>query len=359
LIYLRGDSYGNCYLELDFEQSGASTNDWDDPPNTFDENNPNEVRDGMLLIDRCGCGLFISSELPDGRYARIHGGYCSRYQYRCGTCRCVPASLCVIGRIEGIEFSTVATWNGTDGWEVTLSESITLRMRITGGPKCPPNRTGRDDGCVISVDNALTEYPFDPPLDESLEIECGKFMTFEAVSDFEEDSTDFNWVWGTASLCGCANSICGPCVEERCGGPPAVLYADLQAIGIPRMDNPLVYESECNLTVPMYYWQRWMLPITDPPVMLCGWIGYANITCPEGSQSPGDALIRVEWSPQETGVLKVTRFQDGVTQEKEVVLEQVSCDPFVYSYDSGAFGINEACLWGCDWVTEFTVGVYE
>lgn len=361
-----GTAADPCYLEFDFQASG-DTNDWAIPPNSVGSD-PNEIRDGMVLIgDNCGCGMFFDST-PNGitvaeaisagtRFVRVHAGYCSRWRTLCGRCRCVPQKLCVIGEIDGDVVQAVVTWNGVDGWSgdyAATGGNKTITLTLEPGPECSEGSATYEDGCYITVNNG----DFTTPLKPSLEVECGRYMTFELESDVN-DLPEYNWLWAQSSLCGCVNQSCGPCVIERCGGTPQVIYADLVATGTPRMDNCLGEFGDpttCSLTVPMLFYQRWALPITDPPVLLCGWIGYGVVTCDNGSFP-----VRVEWTPQE-GAFQVWRLDSGVWNEwaiGEVPIEQDSCDPFAYSYTSEDFALNEVCFWGCVCVTQYSITVTE
>lgn len=253
-IYIRGNGT-DCYLELDFEQSGTDTNDWADPPNTFDINEPYEVREGMIPLPECSCGIRITGlTSTGGRSIRIHAGPCDQYRYYCGgRCRCVPRYLCVIGSVDypglGDNFSGTGEWDGS-GWDVDGIFRLTLTSDGAGG--CALRAEGLD-------------------LEDSDAISCGPFLSAEL---YEDPATGTDWMWVSSPVCGnCLPTTCGDCSDERCGGPPLTLFVDLQARCL-ACDPP----TTCDLTVVVQYYQRWDTTTIATPI--CGYIGYSDpITC--------------------------------------------------------------------------------
>lgn len=261
IIYLRGDSYGNCWLELDFEQTGGDTNDWADPPNNYDGENPHDIRDGMIPIEQCGCGIFAQGTSTEGRSIRIHSGSCARYTYACGTCRCVPQTLCVIGSFDGEMFRGSAEWDGS-GWQ---SNDGYLPFRLV---------LGSDDAgnCVMNVESDYS-LGFEP----SLPIDCGNFLQSENSAIHDPDQPlKYAFIWASSAMCSsCASSVnCGPC-RDRCGQSPETLYLTITE-GI---RDPDPYDMidlgafECTYDVTLQFWSRGFTGTE------CGYIGESFYTC--------------------------------------------------------------------------------
>lgn len=255
VIWLRGDSYGNCYLELDFEQAEPETNDWAVPPNTYDENNPHDIRDGMVAIDFCGCGMFAQTTSSGGRSIRIHAGDCSRYKYHCGTCRCVPPTLCVFGGVDGGMFRGSAVWDG-EAWNFE-NDGTTFRFTL-GQSNCGE--------CVMNVESNYA-LPFQP----SEAVTCGNFLYSENETEFDEDQpTKHAFIWTHGSACSdCNSSIkCGPC-PDRCGAVPVTLYLTLTE-GIRGMGSS---DFECTFQVTLEFWSRGFTASE------CGYMGETFYEC--------------------------------------------------------------------------------
>jgi len=312
VIYLRGDDEGNCYLELDFEQSGPDTNDWADPPNTFDANNPTHIRDGMIRVRSCGCGIFAKSYLPDGRYVRIHRGLCGRYKYKCGDCRCVPEYLCMVVFLGEEMARASAIWDADE--QAWYSDSLDMWFRL--GLDAEDNVS-----CVIQATNENLPNSFDP----TPPLECGAFLGFLASSTIDpEQPLQTYRIWATGSLCGCSPTpLCGIC-PSRCGGPPDTLYVEF-TYGIRDSDPPMgLPVFECSWTATIMFWQQ----VAVAP--LCGYIGWTIATCEERTY-----LIQVELRTT-VNHLFVTLIDidtgaiEGVTELPYDLADPNSCDPYLF-----------------------------
>lgn len=328
-IYLRGDEDGNCYLELDFDQTGDSTNDWAVPPNTFDSNNPHDIRPGMLPIDSCVCGLNVRSgdfKRLGYKHVSITGGYCERYEYRyCGKCRCVPKKLCVVGSIDGQVFQGQLTWDGeqwtSEGSAYLNSFSLSL---LTGDCSGPPAGRTDPNSCAIQANGT-----FLVPFIKGTINECGPYLSFALFANFDPANPYiYNWMYGYASLCGgCVPINCGPCLE-RCGGTPQVLYADLEMVvtsgHFPYDDasqGPMIYtDTACNTQVRLMYYQRWM-----GTLLICGYIG--SVPMPGGT-------FMLDWQYTVGGGRKfeMTRITATGKQTETTVAEfpYEVCEPFLW-----------------------------
>lgn len=353
-IYLRGDEYGNCWLELDFDQDGDSTNDWADPVNTFDGNYPHEIREGMLPIDSCVCGLRVRSTTTYNRHVVITAGYCEKYKYDyCGKCRCVPLTLCVRGDVDGVHFNGQMTWNG-EAWEYFGSPTTTpFTLSLTKGVCAldpPPGRTD-PSVCVIKANGTLLL-----PFLNSEPVNCDPFLSFTLGSTFDPTRpTLYSWLWGWASRCGgCKDANCGPCVAERCGGPPDVLYADCEAIrrNIIFLYNdpaqPFEEVEYCDIQVRMEYYQRWI-----GQTSFCGYIGTAPL--------PGGGTFMLEWIFSGAETFRMTRIEaSGVTTEDvNFGSDYYTCDPFLKEFDWKTQLVIpwHHCAWGV--YNPYSVGAIE
>jgi hypothetical protein len=345
-IYLRGDAYGKCWLELDFDQGGESTNDWAIPPNSFDSNNPYYIRPGMLPIETCVCGLSARSTLyinPTNTLSVvITAGYCQKYDYKyCGKCRCVPESLCVVGSIGGNIFQGQLTWDG-DKWASAGNAYIApFSLSLTAG-ECSGTPLGRPDPRICAIQASGT---FNAPFNKAPITECGPLLSFQLSSGFDPANPNIsNWMYGWASLCGgCKDIGCGPCVGERCGGPPDVLYADLEAVitrgsylyGDPSLG--IIYTTEtCTIQVKMMYYQAWMARN-----LICGYIGTATIT--------GGGTFTLHWKYSIGSAFEMTRVTSAGTANEIVSFTflYLTCEPYlaVSSWNNGQL-MGRYCAWG-------------
>ena len=345
-IYLRGDAYGKCWLELDFEQSGNTTNDWASPPNNFDGNNPHDIRPGMLPIDSCVCGLSARSshtELHDNRYVAITGGYCQGYDYRyCGKCRCVPEKLCIVGSIDGQIFQGQLTWDGEQWTSLARPYLNAFSLSLVTGD-CSGLPLGRTDPSVCAIQANGT---FVVPFKKSPITECGPRLSFSLTSDYDPTHPNVNnWIYGRASLCGgCKDINCGPCLTERCGGPPDVLYADLE-LNIrrgyyPYNDpslSPLTFvTTTCNIQVRLMYYQRWMSTL-----LICGYIGAVTI--------PGGGTFMLDWQFSNGEKFVMTRINSAGVKTAIVnfAFPYKSCDPFLWVSNWNTIAVmGRLCPWG-------------
>lgn len=345
-IYLRGDSYGNCYLEFDFEQTGPWTNDWASPQNTLGDD-IHEIRDGMVPIESCGCNIHAHSFTPDNtRFVNISAtalNECGCWKYACSKCRCVPTRICLIGEIDGVVVSGEAVWNG-NGWALG---GILISL---GKDKC--------GDCVLFASGTFS-VPFEP----SSPIACGEFLAGEVFSKYDPYQPQvFNQLWISASVCSCIISPCGICAEERCGGPPEVIYYEIETYSIGVDGQPFGYET-CNITIALNYFQRFYASGGQEHSIICGYVGYKVVHCPAILQSDGSVARAAE-----TFVIRVTISYFGgnftyAVDRAELNSSQlvfnivwpnrpfppagstVSCDPFVI--DSGWINPETSCRWGC------------
>lgn len=323
-IYLRSDANGNCYLELDFDQTGDSTNDWADPPNSFNGGYPYDIRPGMLPIGTCVCGLLARAESTRGRHVVITAGYCQKYDYRyCGKCRCVPETLCVIGSVDGVHVQGKMIWGGEEWVSYGTPAAIPLTLSLTKG-NCPPPLENLTDSsvCAIQANGAMAV-----PLHKGIITECGPRLSFEMASSYDPAYPFFqNWLWGWANKCGtnCKEATCGPCITERCGGPPEVLYADLEAIrttitfpdGNPA--NPVTTITNCNLNITLNYYQRWV-----SSTLMCGYIGSAPL--------PSGGTFFLDWKYSSAELFHMTRVEASgeTSQDDSFSFPYRSCVPFL------------------------------
>lgn len=346
-IYLRGDVDGNCYLELDFVQSGDTTNDWAVPPNSFDGNNPHDIRPGMLRVESCVCGLFVSDykgQLDDNRRVVITGGYCERYMYsHCDKCRCVPEKLCAWGSIDGEVFQGQLTWDG-EKWASAGTAYIAPFSLILEKGDCSGLPSGRPDPKTCGLRAGGT---FLVPFNKGTITECGPRLSFDLSAGFDPaHPTIHNFLFGRASLCGgCKENQCGPCLM-RCGGPPQVIYADFEAVvsrghypyDDPTMPPVMDPDELCTIQVQLMYYTRWM-----GSSLGCGYMGTVLI--------PGGGIFIVEWSFTPLDLWSLTRISPtGVTQTQlglSITWPYQVCDPMEWvSPWQTAYLMARLCAWG-------------
>ena len=359
VIYLRGDYEGNCWLELDFEQADIYTNDWADPPNTYDYTDPTGIRDGMIPIPTCGsCGFLVKSDASGGRWVNITSGHCGRWEYACGKCRCVPRTLCVFGVIDDEIINTVATWNpDVRHWIANSGTLDEIHLGITRGPPCPPPREDElDDECVGTAN--FVENDFLVPLENSVvAAQCGMFLGFELYSNHNEYFPDiFNWLWASSGFCGCLKMPCGICLNERCGGPIETLYATMMARQPAQVEPPQPAGPDCNVTITLQRWERFVIAGQPPtPTLQCGYLGFYTYTCDGNTYR-----IRFEITFGHNIIVTkelLSGTWDNVSLDTAnfalwngVVVDPISCDPLYFEIDwqgASAEVNNKNCPWGC------------
>lgn len=354
-IYLRGDDYGNCYLEFDFDQDDGYTNSWASPPNTLGYD-IHEIRPGMVAIESCGCDIHVHSVGPvpsdpnfSQRFVNITAGDCGCWKYHCGTCRCVPERLCVFGEIDGEYVTGEANWNGTS-WTFAADGYVSEFTIQIGPDEC--------NNCVFTVVG-----DFSVPFLSSTPVTCGQFLSGEVESQYSESTPGtYNWLWMSAAACPCDVAACGICEATRCGGPPKIVYFDLEArTNFIPLPSSWVYEY-CNITITLTYFQRWMT--TAPQRIQCGYIGYRTVFCPgEHGEPDQNFVIRVSIADDGFGqpIWRVDRADltdrgtGGYASFANVFPEAIwppigsspaTCDPFLYVKDWDNSTRN--CQWGCE-----------
>jgi len=352
-IYIRGDHYGNCYLELDFEQSGTDTNDWGIPPNTLGAD-IHEIREGMLPVESCGCDISAHDVRPEftprlmgdplPRFVYISAGDCSCWKYRCGTCRCAVKKVCITGEVDGQLVRGVGEWNGFD-WVFTGGEfnEYADPLSIHLGP-------GECGDCVLTAVGTFS-VPFLP----SLPVECGEALAAEMHNEYDPASpATYNWLWVSAAPCDCKVTPCFLCAEERCGGMPELLYYEIETR--PYHLEPYVTPEYCNITVELHYFKRFFENRPNNPIV-CGYVGYKTISCPpdEHNAEARNFVIRVSVLSGGPGAFnyQVDRADlnggpitfDSVFIGTRTPATVQSCDPFFA--DSGWHIMNTHCRWGC------------
>ncbi len=352
-IYLRGDHYGNCYLEFDFEQSGIWTNDWGIPPNTLGED-IHEIREGMVAINSCGCDLAAYDLRPEftpqlmgdppPRFVYVSAGDCSCWKYRCGSCRCVVRKVCISGEIDGQLLRGVGEWNGFE-WVFTGGDfnefTSSLSIELTSG-EC--------GDCVLRAKGTFTV-----PFEDSIPVDCGEGLAGELHTEFSADFPEtYNWLWVSAAPCDCKITPCFLCAEERCGGMPELLYYEIETR--PYHLEPYVTPEYCNITVELHYFKRFFANRPNNPI-ICGYIGHTIVSCPpdEHNAEARNFIIRVSVMSGGPGAFnyQVDRAElNGTPISFSPVFIGVrplatiqTCDPFFA--DSGWNIMTTHCRWGC------------
>lgn len=385
LIYLRGDEAGNCYLELDFEQSSAFTNDWAEPP-TSDGDTAK-----MIAIPTCTCELFVQSTRDDGatgddiRFVTITGGRCAEYRYACGSCRCVPTYLCVFGEIDGELIQSRATWFVEEldetgllnfGWRLDDFPEIMLKLIESEDAIDTSDRVKQ---CALYArQNEGEQLALTNP---SNIISCGFQLTAQ-MEKWDEENQRVNWLWVSASICGSCNaSTCGDC-PDRCGSNPLVLYVDLHGIdnGPDDPEDPYFgVQTFCDTTVTVYYFEQWST--TSRGEMVCGYVGYSDpITCCDNvyrvkvimyTQGGEDFRVSREYlSGPVFDDYGPTGGNNGSTAHWPAcesssdpnslagTVSSLVCDP--YFKEINIADVTLYCLWGCSQtVDEYEATVYE
>lgn len=296
-ITLEENAYGECELHTDF----------DEYPKNLDP----------IELTNCSCELdventFQHNESLTGLVAfRIRCGSCTCWEHLCGTCRCVPKTICAFG-FEGTEFFGPLNleWDGTS-WTGTDTDGSVYSV----GPSKDEN-----GDCVLSGGDF-----------GSVSFECGEFISFE-ISSTDEYGT-FRYMAG-GSLRSCEPSFCAdatPCATE-CQSHPETLTATLRGWNDPYLDEPGV-EGECLVEVTMHYVETFTFTGMVPPERTCKYLGFSVFECNGNTE-----IIRYELK---NGTFSVLRG----AQEFSYELYYEACNPYEGEFPETATELTD-CAWG-------------
>lgn len=306
ILWLEEDDQGRCQLVPEFEYAGS------------------------LFLPRilstawssgCSCALAETLLCPPFPKAWSHFrcGFCACWRHYCGTCRCVPAELCV-------------QW--FDGWtlytNIILSwDSEQYKWRADGEPVSialvrsdKPESAGE---CLLVPDLPIEWIRYG----DGYQIHrCGDGFTDEFAGHkvFDPDIHVINlhlegWrqsAWGLRDVWIMADSLVpycdpGPCLllgcHDYCRSNPGVLKATIEIywyyyaypdpVECPGCPGYITYDGWCSQVLNIHYHQMVGGPIApgDKPQIHCGYIGMKAVACMDA------AVLHLEYSHGEVRLM--------------------------------------------------------
>lgn len=324
-ILLVENEYGECTLVTDFEE-GAEHFD----PVTID------------TARGCSCGLqetFIAFVGQTALGFTVRCGYCSCWEFICGTLRCVPAELCVLLIVGTSASRLILSWDATNKrWG---SDSDPLRLVI-----------GSDGagGCQVTAEMTYIELDAEPVPWQSSRESITK--VFDSSADFQtitlHDPDNRVTIIASDQSPDCVLGACDeatPCLEE-CGSHPAQLTVNIKLWRqLGDLSDPYVPEDECDIDVTVYFWEVAVVG-SEGVEFHCGYTGWADLP---GASNPNcnTDFIRLDLHH---GTLYLSTYY-GVDDQSpgtgSFVLDLEECDPY-YGYYLHTFQFNQTINPGFD-----------
>ena len=338
-ILLEEDDDGHCILTADM---------------------PQELPSVVVDMDRgCSCRLneLFWRDFGDHNVAfTVRCGFCSCWEFFCGTCRCVPAQLCVVSFIDGV-FSprSILTWDDeTHCWENAgygygYGYSSYEYGYGAGGVSICLSADG--DHCVMTLFIDGEDAGVDPQT-----LDCGDEMlerVFDPANDAisvtfaKAEGGSYLWVLASSLIQDCIVGPCvmaSPCLAE-CGGHPSSVTVRLHAWSDPYEDAPY-YDEEDDIEIVAHYVETWSIT-PEGPQSFCSYIGFEMRMCSGSYGPPFLVVTRVEIKDGEITVDRPGTHGGALT----VPFETEECDP--YYADTGVIitGLNDS-QWGCGTETQ-------
>lgn len=336
-IQLVEDAYGECTLAFDWTGSGP-------------------IDDQVIDQDRaCSCRMkevvTASVDLATLGFT-IRCGVCTSWNFFCGTCRCVPLTLCAQTYIDDVfTDDIILTWDSsimawTDGYDLAIHVEA-----------------GDDGGCL------LVPYVSGVALSVTATRDCGDEHQSELVgtlgkrynanNDFiSEEFIDvvydsLVYIRISALIDDCKLGICTdatPC-RDACGSHPQVLVVNAEAVND---EDP--YAPDCNISITVYYWEG----ITDAGSR-CGYTGFEFVGfCPQVEGPDLPMWVRADLADGKITFSFTIGSNTGVVcgDETDIPLSE-SCVP--YLGESGWVNTGfTPCCWACETdITRFHITVTE
>lgn len=302
------------------------------------------------LTNGCSCGIkeVVTANVGlDTIGFTIRCGFCSYWDFFCGTCRCVPSTLCANFYLGGIFYKNILlVWDSTEKrWTNTVSTGTgtgTVAWDIV------VSISADDDGNCVLTASADGEQ-----IGETVAHDCGTEHLADGVkpgSNLFDSSNDIiltifsgtvsdEYAWMAISsqnncdfMGQCAASSCG----GECGSHPDTLTASIHGWNAPG-DAPGYY-GDCTVDVELYHVE--IMDVSDSYAP-CGYIGFKDIGICTGGLT---RTLRVMYY---AGLVDLT-YKDGDGDWQQCpdmynLQMSESCDP-LYS-DSGEIAV--ALLFCC------------
>jgi len=223
----------------------------------------------------CALGLTLTARDEIGNWIKVSCKPCSCWKHVCGTCRCVPETLCVIGFDDGVlQGPYELTWDKDYFQWAGGSSDPVIQLSSDEDGNCQATITGYET--PIRIDNA-----------------CGTDITMTFANSVEENLTAFSFYAAWPKACeGSCNT--GTCLTD-CEDVPQVLYAQITPLDWTPMlgcEGPGNTKCFTPFTVPL---AQMFIPTVLNPAGEWRWVGGLNFDC-TGCDTGGNPGFKTERS---------------------------------------------------------------
>jgi hypothetical protein len=343
-IWLKENEQGECYLDFDWPGTGAD-----------------QIPDTVIDLE-LGCSCGIKHVVGAGSGANsleftLRCGYCTCWKFYCGTCRCLPRTLCAMGCLNDTPFEEeVLSWDSdVYGW---VSDEMGSGSG-SGGPRLAVYVEADDqDRCImvpelngvsVGIENGVlldcgTEHQSNAwaPLGQDYD-PSNDFVGGDIFVDLDGD---FVWMaWGNRDECrlnDCEDAT--PCWQECGSHPLGPLTALLRGWNDSTQGDEEGFDDiDISVEVELYFYERYYWADDDQLRSECGYRGVLYVgECPnskyvivEMGTGADDLLISTWFSGDETPIVRLEENLDE------------SCDPYYGELIETSIGVTMDCPWAC------------
>lgn len=325
----------------------------------FDWSGDNGVANRAINVDNgCACGIKESVVIAIATGFVLRCGVCTYWQFFCGTCRCVPLTLCAQVYSNNTFVPNVLLdwdeptrcWTGNaevgTGSPVGTS-SVVQEVKVCIGP---------DDsgGCILTATIGGEQVGDPVARDCGTERISGEFdPSSDFISATFEESTadDYTWMIIQSQTDECTTGGCDAtgCSNE-CGSDPDVLT--LTVIG--ENLEPGTFPG-CSIQMDIHRWEVLTITGTDLTSQ-CGYTGVKFIGVCDGEPK---WVIANLIAGELTLAFRQGAVGNACNAMESLFADEETCDP--YLWDSGVIGtgLTECCM-SCDEpITQFQIVITE
>jgi hypothetical protein len=348
-IWLKENDAGQCYLDFNWTGAGASS-----IPNTVIDTSSSQG---------CSCGLKETVAIGSGvTYIgfTVRCGYCTCYQFYCGTCRCVPREICAIAFVGGVIVpKQILTWDDTlKAWR---SDTVVATGTGSGGRQMEVYLEVEEVSrrCVMvpyfegqrATDEDQLEY-----------LDCGQEHRSDylvAVGKAFDSANDLNvsgnyngkiddkhvWMaWGPSDGCRLGDCSATPCTW-LCGSDPQSLTATIRAWNVAEECEEGAWDE--TIEIPLTYWHRWYIdPETGNLASACGYHGAIYHEC---AGLPNRWII-FDMDSEASNDFTMSYMVDGSETVEDCFADDFGtqeCEPYYAEGISGDAGATLNACWVC------------
>ena len=342
-IFLRENALGQCTLVPQLEGEGGVENFSPvviglEPHVVFRARVPGGGSCGMTE-------LFSNTE--KGLAFAVRCGFCSCWEFYCGSCRCVPQKMCV-SVFEGEEFTP----------NIILDWDIDSKCWIRDDPGYGPDiriclqKDSKGRCILVPVMNPPISWPDDyqfPVYNTGNELDVSKRFSPEADIISAQWETYEDPARPLLIVANSLNDECDiwPCTEatpcrDYCGSHPPTTYLTMRGWNDPYEDEPYVV-GDCAVTVTMRFIQRIFFTGTLPLEVQCYYQGLYDLGNCNGTRTwlkVKSTRYGIEWEHIANGVALGATCNQG----QPVLWDTQSCNP--YYADTGVIptGLTDNCF---------------